>query len=157
MTSVPTPPAPDAPGVEIVDEPTVRVHDLNDLLGAVLAALAVADVMLLAAYAHGTTAGVAQDVRGLYAVLGRILVFPVNVLVGVLALVVPVAVLAELAACLLGRRILEVLRPGPTSGHDVSVAAWSAVWVAGRDRPGVRASAPVCSRGGRLHRPNSRS
>ncbi len=111
MTSLQAPPAPDAPvqGVEIVDEPTARVHDLGDLLGAVLAALAVAAVMLVAVYAQGTAAGVAQDVRGLYAVLGRILVFPVNALVGVVALVVPVAVLTELAVRRLGRRILEVL------------------------------------------------
>lgn len=79
MTSVRAPEAPDAPvpGVEVVDEPMVRVHDLAGLVGAVLAALAVAAVLLFAAYAHGTAAGVAQDVRSLDAVLGRILIVPV--------------------------------------------------------------------------------
>lgn len=101
-----------AHGVRIVDTPTVRVHHPSDLLALVLSALGIAGVMLLAVYAHGTTAGVAQDVRTFNSLLTRLLVFPVAVLEGLVTIIAPVAVLTELAARRLGRQILEVIAAG---------------------------------------------
>jgi uncharacterized membrane protein YbhN (UPF0104 family)/tRNA A-37 threonylcarbamoyl transferase component Bud32 len=95
--------------VQIVDTPTVRVHHPSDLLALVLSCLAVGGVMLLAVYARGTTVGVAQDVQGFSSLLRRILILPVAVLGGLVTLVVPVAVLTELAVRRLGRQVLEVV------------------------------------------------
>ncbi|HEY8719090.1 flippase-like domain-containing protein [Pengzhenrongella sp.] len=100
---------PSAHDVEIVDSPTVRVHHPSDLLGLVLSTIGIAIVMLLAVYAHGTTAGVAADVQGFSSLLRRVLVLPVAVLEGVVTLVAPIAVLTELSLRRLGRQILEVI------------------------------------------------
>ncbi|HEY8718098.1 lysylphosphatidylglycerol synthase transmembrane domain-containing protein [Pengzhenrongella sp.] len=102
--------ASDAPAheVQIVDTPTLRVHNSGDLLGVVLSTLGIATVMLLAVYAQRTTAGAAQDVQGFDSLVHRILIFPVAVLEGFVTIFAPVAVLAELAIRRLGRQILEV-------------------------------------------------
>ncbi|WP_407345212.1 flippase-like domain-containing protein [Pengzhenrongella phosphoraccumulans] len=102
-------------GVKIVDTPTVRVHHPSDLLALVLSTLGIAGVMLLAVYAHGTTAGVAQDVRTFNTLLSRLLVIPVAVLEGLVTIIAPVAVLTELAARRLGRQILEVIAAAITA------------------------------------------
>mgnify|MGYP000860074525 FL=1 len=102
----------EAHGVVIVDTPETRVHHPSDLLATVLSTLAIALVLLLAVYAHGTTAGVSEDVQGLSRVLQRILIVPVAVLEGLLTLVVPAAILVELAARKLWRQVLEVLVAG---------------------------------------------
>ncbi|MGV8966217.1 MAG: flippase-like domain-containing protein [Cellulomonas sp.] len=98
--------------MKIVDTPTVRVHHPSDLLALVLSVLGITGVMLLAVYAQGTTAGVAQDVRTFNSLLSRLLVFPVAVLEGLVTIIAPVAVLTELAARRLGRQILEVIAAG---------------------------------------------
>lgn len=100
-------PAPDDAHVVVQDVPTVRVHHPSDLLGAVLSALGIALVLALATYAPNTTTGVAEDVQGFATILGRILFVPVSALEVVLVLVVPLAVLAELAIRRLGRQVLE--------------------------------------------------
>ncbi|WP_242448544.1 lysylphosphatidylglycerol synthase transmembrane domain-containing protein [Cellulomonas sp. WB94] len=97
-----------APGVQIVDAPTARVHDPSDLLGLVLSAVGVLAVLVAVVSAQGTTAGVAQDVRGFSWLLRRVLVFPVAVLEGLVTLIAPVAVLAELAVRRNGRQLLQV-------------------------------------------------
>jgi len=103
-------PNPDeAHGVEIVDTPSVMVHHQADLLNLVLSALGIGLMILLAIYAHGTTEGVTQDVRGVSTVLRNILLVPANVLEGLLTLVVPILVLTELAFRRLGRQVLEAL------------------------------------------------
>lgn len=102
----------DGHGVVIVDSPETRVHHPSDLLVVVASTLGIVLVLLLAIYAHGTTTGVSEDVQGLSTVLRRVLFVPVAVLEGLLTLVVPVAVLVELAVRRLWRQVLEVLVAG---------------------------------------------
>ncbi|MCV2395790.1 flippase-like domain-containing protein [Actinotalea sp. M2MS4P-6] len=98
-----------ATGVQVVDRSSVRVHSAEDAVGAVLSALGVAAVMLLAVYAHATTTGVAEDVQGIDALLGQILVVPVAVIAGIVAITVPVIVLVDLAVRGSGRQVLDAL------------------------------------------------
>ncbi len=103
-------PDPDpAHGVEIIDTPSVMVHHQADLLNFVLSTLGIGVMVLLAIYAHGTTEGVTQDVRGVSTVLRNILLVPANVLEGLLTVAVPLLVLTELAIRRLGRQVLEAL------------------------------------------------
>ncbi len=103
---------PSAHGVEIVDTPEVRVHHPSDLLNAVLCTLAIALMMLLAVYAHGTTTGVTADVRNVATVLRSILIVPIAVLEGLVTLILPATVLIELSARRLWRQVLEALTAG---------------------------------------------
>lgn len=96
----------------ITDVPTARVHHPSDLLGLVLCAVGVVLVMVLATYAHNTTSGVAEDVQGFAGLLQRILFVPVQVLESVVTLLVPLAVLTELALRRLGRQLLEAIAAG---------------------------------------------
>lgn len=95
--------------VEILDTPAVRVHHPSDLLGVVLAAIGAVLVLVLATYAQNTTTGVAEDVRGFASVLRQLLNLPVAVLEGAVTILVPVAVLVELAIRRLGRQLIESL------------------------------------------------
>src|SRR5450756_2817417 len=97
-------PEPDpAHGVEIIDTPSVMVHHQADLLNLVLSTLGIGVMILLAIYAHGTTQGVTQDVRGVSTLLRNILLVPANVLEGLLTIAVPILVLTELAIRRLGQ------------------------------------------------------
>ena len=115
-TSVPTIQLPvdllGAHGVEIADTPEVRVHHPSDLLNAVLCTLAIALMMLLAVYAHGTTTGVTADVCNVATVLRSILIVPIAVLEGLVTLILPATVLIELSARRLWRQVLESLAAG---------------------------------------------
>ncbi len=102
-----TPPTDDVGLVRVVDTPEQRVRHPSDLVGMVLCALGVALVMVLAVYAHGTTAGVTEDVQGFSTLLVRILFVPVAVLEGLVTLFVPTAVLIVLGVRRLGRQIVE--------------------------------------------------
>jgi len=103
---------PSAHGVQIIDTPEVRVHHPTDLLNAVLCTLAIALMMLLAVYAHGTTTGVTSDVRNVATVLRSILIVPIAVLEGLVTLILPATVLIELSARRLWRQVLEALAAG---------------------------------------------
>ncbi|CAL8968085.1 hypothetical protein CELL_00165 [Cellulomonas sp. T2.31MG-18] len=105
-TAVPPPP------VEVIDVPTSRVQHPSDLLGVVLGVLGVALVLALASYAHNTTSGVAEDVQGFATLLRRILFVPVNALVGLITLAVPLLVLGEQALRRRGRLLLETMVGG---------------------------------------------
>ncbi|WP_298459026.1 lysylphosphatidylglycerol synthase transmembrane domain-containing protein [uncultured Cellulomonas sp.] len=96
-----------AHGVQIVDTPTVRVHHPSDLLMLVLSALGVAVVMLLAVYAHETTTGVAEDVRGAGSIVRQIFTVPVALLEVLVTFIAPTAVLIELTVRRLGRQVLD--------------------------------------------------
>ncbi|RXR25523.1 flippase-like domain-containing protein [Oerskovia turbata] len=63
--------------------------------------------MFMSVYAHGTTAGVAEDVQGFSDLLARILFIPVAVLEGLVTLAIPTAVLIELGIRKLGRQVVE--------------------------------------------------
>ncbi|WP_240666323.1 lysylphosphatidylglycerol synthase transmembrane domain-containing protein [Oerskovia turbata] len=106
-----TPPRPVGDGTDptvmVVDTPESRVRHPSDLVGIVLCALGVALVMFMSVYAHGTTAGVAEDVQGFSDLLARILFIPVAVLEGLVTLAIPTAVLIELGIRKLGRQVVE--------------------------------------------------
>ena len=111
-------------GVQIVDTPEVRIHHPSDLLGIVLSALGIAVALLVAVFAHGTTAGVTEDVQGISTWLQRIFVVPVTVLEGLLTVFVPVAVLGELGLRRLGRQVLETLAAGALGLLAAAIAYW---------------------------------
>ncbi|MCL1869040.1 MAG: flippase-like domain-containing protein [Promicromonosporaceae bacterium] len=99
---------PDTERVRVVDTPERRVRHPSDVLGMIGSAVGIALVLFLSVIAHGTTEGVTSDVQGGFdRLLGEILVFPVNVLEGLIVIVLPVAVLVELAARRLGRQVVE--------------------------------------------------
>ena len=74
--------------------------------------LGVGIVLAITVYAHGTTAGVVQDVQGFNSVLRRVLVIPVAVLESLVTIFAPIAVLGELAVRRLGRQVMEVIGAG---------------------------------------------
>ncbi len=118
-----------AGGVQVVDRSSARLHSVEDAAGAALAALGIVVVLLLAVYAHATTSGVAQDVQGIDALLGRLLVVPVAVLAGVVAVAVPVTVLLDLAVRRSGRLVLEAV-VGGLGGMALAAATTGLVdWV----------------------------
>ncbi|MBN0038963.1 flippase-like domain-containing protein [Cellulosimicrobium cellulans] len=93
--------------VRVVDTAEQRVRHPIDLVNLVLCAVGVVVVLLMSVYAHGTTAGVAEDVRNFSDLLARILFVPVAVLEGLITLFVPIAVLTELGVRRLGRQVVE--------------------------------------------------
>ncbi|MBO0923931.1 flippase-like domain-containing protein [Cellulomonas sp. zg-ZUI199] len=95
--------------VDVLDVRPPRVHRPVDLLGATLSTVIAVIVVVLATYAQNTTTGVAEDVQGFATLLRRILFVPVNVLVGFTTVVVPIAVLTELALRRLGRQLLQAV------------------------------------------------
>lgn len=97
------------PPVDVLDTPTTRVHHPGDLLALVATALGAVLVVVLATYAQNTTTGVAEDVQGFADLLRRILFVPVSFLEAFTTIVVPIAVLTELAVRRLGRQLLEGL------------------------------------------------
>ena len=95
--------------VDVQDVRPPRVHRPSDLLAATLTTVLAALVVVMATYAQNTTTGVAEDVQGFATLLRRILFVPVNVLVGVTTVVVPIAVLTELALRRLGRQLIQAV------------------------------------------------
>lgn len=98
-----------APEVLVVDTPLDRVRQPRDLLALVLAVLGAVLVLVTAVYAHGTTEGVQADVQNFSSILFRVLFIPVAVLEGLVTLVVPVAVLTEIALRRMGRQVVECI------------------------------------------------
>lgn len=115
----------DRPPVEVVDIPAARVHHQSDLLGVVIALLGVVLVVVLAAYAHNTTGGIAEDVQGFANVLRRILFVPVNALVALVTVIVPLAVLVDLAVRRQGRLLLETTAGGAAGFALTTFAHWA--------------------------------
>lgn len=95
LTGVRSRVAPDH-GVRIIDTPAVRVHHPADLVGSVLSLLGIALVVVLSAYAHGTTRGIAEDVREVADVVRNLVIFPVAVLQWIVTVLAPIAVMTEL-------------------------------------------------------------
>lgn len=102
-------PADAARTVRIVDTTESRVRHPSDLVNLVLCAVGVAVFMLMSVFAHGTTEGVAEDVRNFSDLLYQVLFIPVAVLEGLLTLFVPAAVLIELGVRRLGRQVVEAI------------------------------------------------
>ncbi|WP_297081422.1 lysylphosphatidylglycerol synthase transmembrane domain-containing protein [uncultured Demequina sp.] len=112
-------------GVSIADAPEVRVHRVTDLIAAIGTGVGVILVLLLGAYGHGTTQGFAEDVEGIAGVLQRLLVAPVNIFSGIVTLIVPAAVIIDLAARREPRRILEVLGAATVAFIVTLIAAFT--------------------------------
>jgi uncharacterized membrane protein YbhN (UPF0104 family) len=123
----------DGPSVEVVDIPAARVHHPSDLFGLVIAAMAVVLVVVLAAFAHNTTGGIALDVRGFANVLGNILFVPVSVLVALVTVLVPLAVLIDLAIRRQGRLLLETAAAGAAGLALTTAAHWALVTFASEE------------------------
>ena len=102
-----------------------RVHHPSDLLGAALTTLLAVVVVVLTTYAQNTTTGVAEDVQGFATLLRRILFVPVNVLVGLTTVVVPIAVLTELALRRLGRQLLQAVLAAAGAMLLVAALHWT--------------------------------
>ena len=120
------------PTVMIVDTPESRVRHPSDLVGIVLCALGIALVMFMSVYAHGTTAGVAEDVQGFSDLLARILFIPVAVLEGLVTLAIPTAVLIELGIRKLGRQVVESIAAAAL-GMVLGIALTYSVMIFGSD------------------------
>ncbi|MCC2321049.1 lysylphosphatidylglycerol synthase transmembrane domain-containing protein [Cellulomonas xiejunii] len=111
--------------VDVQDVRPPRVHRPSDLLGVTLTALLAVLVVILATYAQNTTTGVAEDVQGFATLLRRILFVPVNVLVGFTTVVVPIAVLTELALRRLGRQLLQSVIAAVVAMLAVAALHWT--------------------------------
>ncbi|MDO8121508.1 lysylphosphatidylglycerol synthase transmembrane domain-containing protein [Isoptericola sp. b490] len=119
-------------GVQVVDRSSARIRSAEDAAGAALAAAGVVVVLLLAVYAHATTSGVAQDVQGIDALLGKLLVVPVAVLAGAVAVLVPVTVLLDLAVRRSGRLVVETVLGG-LAGAAIAAAMVAVLQAVGND------------------------
>ncbi len=99
----------DSGAIHLIDTPSHRVHRFADFLNLAGTLVGIAVVLLLGAYASGTTSGLTADLQGIYEILRQVLVAPVNVLEGIVTLVVPAATVASLAVRREPRRIVESL------------------------------------------------
>ncbi len=124
LTGVRSRVAPDH-GVRIIDTPAVRVHHPADAVGAVLSLLAIALVVVLSAYAHGTTRGIAEDVREVADIVRNLVIFPVAVLEWIVTVLAPIAVLAEL----LWRRLFRQAGEAVVGALLAFVSALLAIWL----------------------------
>jgi len=97
----------DLPKVTIVDDIKVRVRQPRDLLGIVFTILGIVALLVVAVFAQSTAEGVQEDVRSASTLLSTILFIPVVVLESLVSLLLPAAVLVELAVRKLGRQMLE--------------------------------------------------
>lgn len=107
--------------VEVVDAPFARVRRAGDLVGMILALLALGVVLLLAVFAHGTTEGVTEDVQSAFArLLRQFIQLPMNLLQAVVILLVPWIVVVER----LVRRAFRHLMEAIAAGIAGSVVGW---------------------------------
>lgn len=121
----PEPREPREARTRVVDSDEQRVRNPSDALALAVAALGIVAVLLLTVFAHGTTAGVTQDVRGFSDLLGRLLVFPVAVLQLVVILLCPTAVLIELGVRRLGRQVVESIVAATVSFGVGAAVLWA--------------------------------
>ena len=98
-----------APSVTVIDTPEIRVHRVADLISLLGVVLSIVIVLLLGAYGRGTTEGITADVHGISGILQRLLIAPVNLFSGIVTLILPAAVVVDLAVRREPRRILEAL------------------------------------------------
>ncbi|GII99865.1 uncharacterized protein (TIRG00374 family) [Sediminihabitans luteus] len=125
----PEPARPDDEGlVRVVDTAEARMRHPSDLLAIVLAALGVVVVLLASVYAHGTTVGVTEDVRGFSQLLAQVLVIPVAVLQLLVTVFAPAAVLIELGIRRLGRQIIEAISAAALAFVLGALVAAAVIW-----------------------------
>lgn len=131
MSSDPTPPhggvggrSPGGHGVRIVDTPALRVHHPADLVGLVLALAGTLVLLVLAIYAHGTTEGITDDVRGIAVVIRNVLFVPVAALEAIATFLLPLAVVVELILRRLLRQAFEGVGAYVVGVLTAVLAAW---------------------------------
>lgn len=100
VTAAPTPTsqaeAPQLSEALLVDAAPHRLRRTEDLLDLSIALTIALATLVLATYAHETTTGVTNDVQNVLAVvLRQILVFPLQAVEGLVAFIVPIALLLE--------------------------------------------------------------
>ncbi|MDO4900376.1 lysylphosphatidylglycerol synthase transmembrane domain-containing protein [Actinomyces sp.] len=121
----------------LVDAPERRLRRAEDLLDLSIAALILAFMIILAAYAHATTTGVTLDVQNALAVvLRRVLVFPLQAIEGLITFVVPVAVIMHN----LLRRAWQTAGEALLAGAGGFILAWLSLWALDTWGPAVLAS-----------------
>ena len=111
-------------GVRIIDTPAVRVHHPGDAVGSVASLLGIAVVVVLSAYAHGTTRGIAEDVRGVADIVRSFVIFPIAVLEWIVTVAAPIAVLAELFWRRLFRQAAEAVLGAVVALLSARLAIW---------------------------------
>ncbi|GEN81563.1 membrane protein [Actinotalea fermentans] len=110
--------------MRIIDTPAVRVHHPADLMGSVLSLVGIAVVVVLSAYAHGTTRGIAEDVRGVADIVRNLVIFPIAVLEWIVTVAAPIAVLAELFWRRLIRQAAEAVLGAIVALLSARLAIW---------------------------------
>ncbi|WP_296665190.1 lysylphosphatidylglycerol synthase transmembrane domain-containing protein [Demequina sp.] len=99
----------DAPVVRIVDEPETRVRRFTDVVALLATVVGIAGVLFLGEYAIGTTQGITDDIGAISPLLQRLLVAPINLFNGIIAVVIPATVIIDLLVRREPRRIVEML------------------------------------------------
>jgi len=99
----------DASSVRIVDEPETRVRRFTDVVAIIATALGIVLVLLASEFALETTEGLTQDISSISPLIQRILVAPINLLNGVLAVVIPATIIVDMVVRREPRRIVETL------------------------------------------------
>lgn len=110
--------------MQVIDTPLTRVHRTSDLIAMLATVLGITLVLVLGAYAEGTTEGITEDIQGIAATLQRLLVAPVNIFSGIVTLVLPGLVVIDLAVRREPRRLLEVLGAAALGFIAALVASW---------------------------------
>jgi glycosyltransferase 2 family protein len=117
-------PSPDRT-VEVVDLPVYRIRRPGDLVAAVVTTVGIALVLLLAVFAHATTEGVTEDVRGaIPGTLQSVLLAPVNLLEGVVTFLLPIVIGVERLFRRQLRLVAEAIAAALTAGLVTIGAVW---------------------------------
>ncbi|MCL1922638.1 MAG: flippase-like domain-containing protein [Propionibacteriaceae bacterium] len=116
------PPVPTKKSVGIQDKPTEFVRNPSDLVGVIGCACGIVLVCAAVIFAHNTTSGISQDVRGFAVLLQRLLFAPVAALDTLVILFPPLAVGIDL---LVRRHPLVALRGllGGIAGLILAIAS----------------------------------
>lgn len=111
--------------VEVVDLPVYRIRRPGDLVAAVVTTVGIALVLLLAVFAHATTEGVTEDVRGaIPGTLQTVLLAPVNLLEGVVTFLLPIVIGVERLFRRQLRLVAEAMAAALIAGLVTAGALW---------------------------------
>lgn len=126
VSHAPTPLSRLSQPVLVCDRSSTRTHRTEDLVDFTISAAAIAFVLVLGVYAHGTTSGVTEDVRSaLGGVLRQILLLPLTLLESIFVLAAPISVVVSLALRRRLRTILEAILTGVLAAILTSIVVWS--------------------------------
>lgn len=111
--------------VSVLDAPVERLRRPSDMVTAIMTSLGAVLILIMAVYAHGTTAGVAEDVRGFSDLLATILFVPTTLLVGLITTVVPLGVIGELLFRRSVRQAVATVIGGVGGFITVNAVTWA--------------------------------